>query len=72
MYHLPLFKKGDYNVNQIITSTPKRETYIDFLRITAILFVLYNHTENYGFALFTVQTESPLFIFYLLCSMLCR
>lgn len=72
MYRFPPCKKGDYDMNQIISSTSKRETYIDFLRITAILFVLYNHTETYGFALFTVQTESPFFVFYLLCSVLCK
>ena len=48
-----------------------REVYIDFLRIMAIFFVIFNHTGNKGFTYFTIAQNSVLFPFYMFCASLC-
>lgn len=45
--------------------TQSRKTYIDFLKIIAIYMVLFNHTGEAGFVLFTISQTSKLYLFYL-------
>ncbi len=45
--------------------TKERKIYIDFLKIIAIFLVLFNHTNDNGFVLFTVKQNSPFFLVYL-------
>lgn len=42
-----------------------RKTYIDFVKIIAIFLVMFNHTGEKGFVLFTIRQDSPFFWFYL-------
>ncbi len=48
-----------------MTKSANRKTYIDFLKILAILTVLFHHTGTDGFVLFTVRRESVFFWPYL-------
>ena len=50
-----------------------RLIYIDLLRIIAAFFVIFNHTGNYGFSLFTSYDPSGFrYWFYLFFSVLCK
>lgn len=51
-----------------MAAASKRKVYIDFIKIAAIYLVLYNHTGEYGFVLFTERQTSPFFWFYLFVS----
>ena len=42
-----------------------RKVYMDILRILAIFMILYNHTGQIGFSLYTVRTEGILYWIYL-------
>lgn len=42
-----------------------RKSYIDLLKIMAIYMVLFNHTKDKGFILFTIAQGSKLYPFYL-------
>ena len=53
-------------------TTSSRKTYIDFLRIFAILMVIFNHTGTRGFLLFTVERESAFYYLYLCNSIFIR
>ena len=46
--------------------------HIECIRIIAIMFVIFNHTETKGFFLFSVREESPFYWLYLFISILCR
>ena len=51
----------------------KRDTtYIEFLRIIAILLVIFNHTGDKGFFLFSISTNSIFYWFYLFISISCK
>lgn len=50
----------------------KRKTYIDAVKIIAIILVLFNHTAEKGFALFTIRLGSPFYLVYLLSSIICK
>ncbi|WP_434433836.1 acyltransferase [Lactiplantibacillus paraplantarum] len=50
----------------------KRFYYLDCIKIFAIIFVVFNHTNAKGFFLFSQQINSPLFYFYLLISIVCK
>lgn len=54
-----------------MTKIKEKKGYIEWLRIIAILFVIYNHTRTLGFELFKVTTESTSYwlsyIMYPLC-----
>lgn len=50
---------------EVVKSAP-RKLYIDFIKIIAIYMVLFNHTGNRGFVLFTVARSSLLYPLYLL------
>ena len=53
-------------------SVNKRKIYMDVLRIVAVFFVIFNHTGDKGFFLFSV-TENPVeYWFYLFLSILCK
>ena len=43
----------------------REKVYIDFIKICAILMVMFNHTGTRGFMLFTVRQQSSFFMFYL-------
>lgn len=49
-----------------------RIVYLDFLRIVLCVLVIFNHTGNNGFWLFSFRRESPFFVFYLFLSIFCR
>ena len=49
-----------------------RKVYIDFLRIFSIFLVIFNHTGNNGFWLFSLRRDSPFFAFYLFLSVFCK
>lgn len=49
-----------------------RKVYIDLIKIIAIFMVVYNHTDNRGFLLFTEKLNSPLFFFYIFLSVLVK
>lgn len=50
----------------------KREIWSDFVRIIAILCVIYNHTEMRGFYLYLTNTESTTSIIYFLMASICK
>ncbi|KZU28478.1 hypothetical protein Nizo2535_2268 [Lactiplantibacillus plantarum] len=50
----------------------RRYYYLDCIKIFAIIFVVFNHTNARGFFLFSQQMNSPLFYFYLLVSLVCK
>ena len=50
----------------------KRKIYIDFLKIIAIYMVLFNHTHEDGFLLFTVTRTSRLYALYMFNAVLIR
>ena len=47
------------------SGTTERRLYVDFIKILAILMVVFNHTNTQGFLLFTQHRESALYPFYL-------
>lgn len=49
-----------------------RKAHIDFLRLLCITFVMFNHTGEAGYMLFTQRSESPLYFVYLSFSILCK
>lgn len=49
-----------------------RFVHLDLLRIIAIFFVIYNHTGSYGYMLFASCISSPVSVFYLIISILCK
>lgn len=49
----------------------RRKYYIDFLKITSILLVIFNHTGNAGFLAFQEQNNIILKIIEILCSSFC-
>ncbi len=53
-------------------NSKKRDTWSDFIRIIAILFVIYNHTEMRGFYLYLTNTGSVTSIIYFLMSSICK
>ena len=52
--------------------TADRRVYIDFIKILAILMVVFNHTSTKGFLLFTQYRESALYPFYLFNAVLIK
>ena len=52
-------------VNGISSENTGRRLYIDFIKILAILMVVFNHTGKQGFLLYTQYRESALYPFYL-------
>lgn len=48
-----------------------RMVYIDILRLTAVFFVIFNHTGNYGYMFFAEKTNL-LFIVCMMVSILCK
>lgn len=56
----------------ILISNTKIKYHIEFLRIIAILFVIFNHTGTKGFFLFSIREESPFYWIYLFISILCK
>ena len=46
----------------------KRKVYIDFLKIIAIYMVMFNHTYEKGYLLFTITQGSNWYPVYLFCS----
>ena len=40
-----------------MTKLQEKKDYLEWLRVIAILFVIYNHIRTMGFELFTVTTE---------------
>lgn len=49
-----------------------RFVHLDLLRIIAIFFVIYNHTGSNGYMLFASCIGSPVSVFYLIFSILCK
>ena len=56
----------------ISNASSKRKIYLDFLKIIAIYLVLFNHTKQNGWALFTVSVDSALYPFYLFIAVLTK
>ncbi len=50
----------------------KRKIYIDFLKIIAIYMVLFNHTHEDGFLLFTIARTSKLYMLYMFNAVLIK
>ena len=55
-----------------ITTKENQKLYIYFLKIIAIYMVLFNHTGNAGFVLFTVAHDSKSYAFYLFNAILIK
>ena len=51
---------------------PKRLLHLDLLRLTAILFVIFNHTSDRGYFLFADSVGSWLYFPYMASSVLCK
>ena len=49
-----------------------RYEYLDVLRIIAIVFVLFNHTNGYGFFLFSTVENTGAYIISLILSVVCK
>lgn len=50
----------------------RRSLHIDIIKIVAIFGVVFNHTGNYGFTLYTISTDSPFYWLYLFLSIICK
>ena len=50
----------------------KTVQHINFIKIFAIFLVVFNHTDKYGYGLYTVSTDSPLYWFYIAIAVLCK
>lgn len=50
----------------------QRLVHLDLLRILAIYLVVFNHTGERGFMLFTTEMESPLYFLHMACSVICK
>lgn len=55
-----------------IPNCPKRLLHLDILRLLSIYFVIFNHTGNRGFLLFSDIVDSKLYFPYMLVSILCK
>ena len=53
-------------------ATKGKKIYIEVLRCIAIFFVIFNHTEEYGFDLYKETAETLPYIIYLTISILCK
>ena len=53
-------------------ATKGKKIYIEVLRCIAIFFVIFNHTEEYGFDLYKETAETWPYIIYLTISILCK
>ena len=63
---------SNYLYTENIMTSLKRYTDLDFLRIFAIFFVIFNHTEDFGYNLYTFTTPGSLvFWAYLFISVFC-
>jgi surface polysaccharide O-acyltransferase-like enzyme len=51
-------------------TTAGRQLHMDILRIIAILFVLYNHTNERGYSLYAFPSSGILHIFYIVVAAL--
>ena len=51
---------------------PKRLLHLDLLRIIAIFFVIFNHTGDRGYMLFTDNVGTALYFPYMAFSVLCK
>lgn len=61
------------NIDHTLKEKPKRNLiHIEFLRIICIFLVLFNHTGDNGFFLFSVSQQSPLYCFYMFLSIGCK
>ena len=56
----------------IVEKKTERKTYIDLIKIIAILLVLFNHTGIHGYVLFVNRRESALYWFYMVTSVLAK
>lgn len=52
--------------------TQKKEIYLEIIRIIAIFFVVFNHTNGYGFFYFTKTDNIVWYAVSLFCSILCK
>ena len=53
-------------------ATKGKKIYIEVLRCIAIFFVIFNHTEEYGFDLYKETAETLPYIIYLTISIFCK
>ena len=51
---------------------PEKQVYFEFLRALAIVLVVFNHTGTWGFMLYTVRMDSPLYPIYMFLSVACK
>ncbi len=50
----------------------KKKIHIELMRILAIYFVMFNHTQSGGFFYFAENRDDPLYYFYMFISILCK
>lgn len=50
----------------------EKKLHLEFLRIIAIMLVIFNHTGEKGFLLYTIARDSVLYEFYLFSSIACK
>ena len=50
----------------------EKKVYLEFIRAFAIALVIFNHTKTKGFLLFTIATDSPFYVLYMLLSVTCK
>lgn len=50
----------------------KRKVHLDLLRLLAIFLVIFNHTGNCGYMLFTAEMKSPISLVYMMTSIFCK
>lgn len=58
--------------NSLYNKYSNRKVYIEFIRIIAIILVIFNHTGEKGFKLFFSSQDSPFYVFYLFASLACK
>ncbi len=55
-----------------VQKPPQRLLHLDLLRIVAIYLVIFNHTGDRGYLLFTNRMDSPLYFLYMMVSVFCK
>lgn len=67
-------KRENIEINQLETTTgTKKLLHLEILRIIAIFFVIFTHTGNLGFMLFTQKEVGSIqFWIYMFCSVFCK
>lgn len=58
--------------DKIIQNKSQRLLHLDLLRLLAIYLVIFNHTGDRGFMLFSNSMDSPLYFLYMMISVFCK